>query len=76
MDSERYRAKLGLIRSFYRRGYQRMEIFELFRFINWVLALPEEVGRPVVGRSPTIRGGKADALREQHRANSSTQWSS
>lgn len=42
-DSERYRAKLGLIRGLYRRGYQRTEILELFRFIDWVLALPEEL---------------------------------
>jgi hypothetical protein len=40
-ESERYRAKLGLIRSLYRRGYQRQEILELFRFIDWVLVLPE-----------------------------------
>ena len=37
----RYRAKLALIRSLYRRGYQRSDILELFRFIDWVLALPE-----------------------------------
>ena len=40
-DAARYRAKLGLIRSLYRRGYARQEILELFRFIDWVLALPE-----------------------------------
>ncbi len=33
--------KLALIRSLYRRGYQRTEILELFRFIDWVLVLPE-----------------------------------
>ena len=37
----RYQAKRGLIRSLYRRGYQRQEILELFRFIDWVLALPD-----------------------------------
>ena len=30
-----------LARSLYRRGYQRQDILELFRFIDWVLALPE-----------------------------------
>ena len=40
-EDDRYQAKLGLIRSLYRRGYQRQEILELFRFIDWVLALPD-----------------------------------
>jgi hypothetical protein len=33
-------AKLTLVRSLYRRGYQRSDILELFRFIDWVLTLP------------------------------------
>lgn len=37
----RYRSKLLLIRSLYRRGYQRADILELLRFIDWVLTLPE-----------------------------------
>ena len=40
-DAARYRAKLTLIRSLYRRGYQRADILELLRFIDWVLTLPE-----------------------------------
>ena len=40
-EQARYRAKLTLIRSLYRRGYQRAEILELLRFIDWVLTLPE-----------------------------------
>ena len=39
--SARYAAKLTLVRSLYRRGYSRQDILELFRFIDWVLALPE-----------------------------------
>ena len=39
-DTARYRAKLALIRSLYRRGYQRTDILELLRFIDWVLTLP------------------------------------
>lgn len=39
--SARYAAKLTLVRSLYRRGYARQDILELFRFIDWVLALPE-----------------------------------
>ena len=40
-DEARYQAKQTLIRSLYRRGYHRSEILELFRFIDWVLVLPE-----------------------------------
>jgi hypothetical protein len=40
-EPTRYQAKLGLIRSLYRRGYPRQAILDLFRFIDWVLALPE-----------------------------------
>lgn len=42
-DGARYQAKLALARSLYRRGYRRSDILELFRFIDWVLALPEEL---------------------------------
>ncbi|MBK1720490.1 DUF4351 domain-containing protein [Thiocystis violacea] len=40
-ETARYQAKLGLIRSLYRRGLVRQDILELFRFIDWVLTLPE-----------------------------------
>lgn len=42
-ESGRYRKKLTLAKSLYRRGYQRQDILELFRFIDWVLALPEQL---------------------------------
>ena len=42
-ETARYSAKLGLIRSLYRRGYQRTDILELLRFIDWVLTLPDEL---------------------------------
>jgi Domain of unknown function (DUF4351) len=38
---KRYAWKLRLVKSLYRRGYGRQEILELFRFIDWLLALPE-----------------------------------
>jgi len=40
-EVERYQGKLTLIRHLYHRGYPRQDILELFRFIDWVLALPE-----------------------------------
>ena len=39
----RYQAKLHLIKSLYQRGWQRQDVLELFRFIDWVLELPGEL---------------------------------
>ena len=41
----RRRAKLGLIRGLYERGYERARILELFRLIDWLVALPPEQER-------------------------------
>ncbi len=35
--------KLRLVRRLYERGYPRQDVLELFRFIDWVLALPQEL---------------------------------
>ena len=35
--------KLRLMRGLYERGYERQEVLSLFRFIDWVLTLPEEL---------------------------------
>lgn len=35
--------KLSLIRQLYEKGYARQEIINLFRFIDWVMILPEEL---------------------------------
>jgi hypothetical protein len=32
---------VGLIMCLYRRGYDKQDILELFRFIDWLLELPE-----------------------------------
>ena len=40
-DSDsRLRWKLRLVRQLYERGWNRRKVIELFRFIDWVLALP------------------------------------
>jgi hypothetical protein len=39
----RARAKLALVRRFYRLGYDRERIIRLFRFIEWLLRLPQEL---------------------------------
>jgi hypothetical protein len=39
----RYEAKLRLAKRLYQRGYNRRDILELFRFIDWVMTLPPEL---------------------------------
>ncbi len=39
----RLRWKVQLIRQLYERGYERQQVLELLRFIDWVLKLPEEL---------------------------------
>ena len=41
----RFEWKLGLIKRLYERGYCREDILELLRFIDWLMALPEELER-------------------------------
>jgi hypothetical protein len=42
---ERARWKLTLSRSLFRRGWSRDDILALYRFIDWLMALPEELQR-------------------------------
>ncbi len=39
----RFRWKKEMVRGLYERGYEKKKIRELFRFIDWVMALPEEL---------------------------------
>jgi hypothetical protein len=41
--AERYAAKLKLAQMLYRRGYNRQDVLELFRFIDWLLTLPYDL---------------------------------
>jgi hypothetical protein len=43
----RQATKLALVRRLYERGYSRERILSLFRFIDWLLALPEAAQRAV-----------------------------
>lgn len=38
---QRLARKLGLTRRLYRRGWSRADVLQLYRFMDWVLALPE-----------------------------------
>jgi len=42
-NQSRFTAKFNLIRSLYHRGYQKQDVLELFRFIDWMLQLPEDL---------------------------------
>lgn len=42
-ETQRLRWKIILAKMMYRRGYKRREVLELFRFIDYVLALPEDL---------------------------------
>ncbi|MEE4359371.1 MAG: hypothetical protein V2I97_23065 [Desulfococcaceae bacterium] len=42
---ERKRWKLHLMRLLFERGYSRQDILELFRFIDWLIELPEDIER-------------------------------
>ena len=37
--------KLSLVRGLYERGYSREDVLQLFRFIDWLMVLPEELAR-------------------------------
>ncbi len=37
--------KLSLVRSLYDRGYRRDDVLQLFRFIDWIMVLPEALAR-------------------------------
>lgn len=43
--SGRLQWKLSLVKGLYERGFRREDILELFRFIDWLMALPENLER-------------------------------
>ena len=43
--AERLRWKLTLVKGLYDKGYGREDVLELFRFIDWLLHLPDELAR-------------------------------
>jgi len=40
---QRYRWKMELVKGLYRRGYDAEDVRQLFRFIDWLLKLPEDL---------------------------------
>jgi hypothetical protein len=41
--ADRFKFKLNLSKSLYRRGWTKQQIIDLYRFIDWVMALPENL---------------------------------
>lgn len=46
---QRYDAKLRLAKLLYKRGYNRQTIIDLFRFIDWIMTLPENLSEQFLG---------------------------
>jgi hypothetical protein len=44
-NQQRKQVKFALVRQLYERGYNRQQVLDLFRFIDWVLNLPESLKR-------------------------------
>ncbi|MBF0439361.1 MAG: cytosolic protein, partial [Magnetococcales bacterium] len=42
---DRYQEKWNLIRWLYRSGFNRQQVIDLFRFIDWVMLLPKELAK-------------------------------
>jgi hypothetical protein len=51
-------AKLTLVRELHRRGYGAKDVRQLFRFIDWIMALPEELDREFWTKVQTLEEEK------------------
>jgi hypothetical protein len=60
--AQRYVWKLRLIKSLYRRGYAKQDILELFRFIDWLLELPEVLFPRSPSRHPLLSPARSLSL--------------
>jgi len=55
----RLRSKVGLVRELHRRGYGEADVQQLFRFIDWLLALPDELERDFQTELRTLKEEKS-----------------
>ncbi|MFH1076384.1 MAG: hypothetical protein V1753_06030 [Pseudomonadota bacterium] len=44
-STERYDWKLSITKRLYKKGYSKDDIWNLYRFIDWIMVLPEELSR-------------------------------
>ena len=61
-DKGRKRWKLYLVRRLYERGYNRIGLINLFRFIRLAYEITPGYRGRVLGRNSTIRGGEKYAI--------------
>ncbi len=47
---KRFRWKLNLIKMLYERGFLKQAVLDLFRFIDWVMTLPEGMEKDLTGK--------------------------
>jgi len=48
--NERFELKWRLTRMLYERGYSKQDVLSLFRFIDWMMALPPELEQQLEGK--------------------------
>jgi hypothetical protein len=53
-DEERYKAKQLLVRLLYQRKWDKQRVIDLFRVIDWMMRLPEELGQQLWQEIETI----------------------
>jgi len=46
-DNTRKRWKTGPTRNLYRRGFEKQDVINLYRFIDWIMVLPAELEKEV-----------------------------
>jgi len=56
--AEAFEAKWRLTRMLYERGYKKRNIIGLYKFIDWVLRLPEDLEIKIQDRQKTLEGKK------------------
>jgi hypothetical protein len=63
----RFAWKVRLVKGLYERGWSAAQVRQLFRLVDWMMTLPEEVGAAISGGDYPFRGGKKDAVCNEHR---------
>ncbi len=53
----RFTWKVSLVKALYRKGYSREDIMNLYRFIDWLMVLPEELARKFQEEMKTFEEG-------------------
>ncbi len=52
----RYEAKWSLVKGLYRRGWERQQLIDLFKILDWMMRLPKELDQQFKQNLPTLEG--------------------